>query len=154
MMADEKLKWEQAIQSKYTLIVANDTWDLVELSQNAKALTCKWVYKKKFTSGDPNPKYKARLIAKEFKQEKVVNFDEIFLPLVKMTTLRTILGFVATEDMELVQMDVKTTFLHGDLDEDVYMQQHEGFIQEDARRQELVCKLKKALYILKQSSSQ
>ncbi|MCO5598384.1 hypothetical protein L7F22_052479 [Adiantum nelumboides] len=70
-----------------------------------------------------------------------------------MTTLRTILG-VTIEDMELVQMDVKTAFLHGDLDEDVYMQQLEEFIQEDARCQELVCKLKKALYGLKQSSRQ
>ncbi|MCO5572313.1 hypothetical protein L7F22_026066 [Adiantum nelumboides] len=122
MMADGKLKWEQAMQSEYTLIVADDTWDLVGLPKNPKALHCKWVYKKNFTLGDPNPKYKARLVAKGFKQEKGVNFDEIFLPVVKMTILRTILGLVAIEDMELVQMDVKTTFLHGDLDEEVYMQ--------------------------------
>ncbi|MCO5594819.1 hypothetical protein L7F22_048853 [Adiantum nelumboides] len=69
-----------------------------------------------------------------------------------MTTLRTILGLVAIEDKELVQMDLEIAFLHKDLDEDVYMQQPEGFIQEDARREELVCRLKKALYGLKQGS--
>ncbi|MCO5605177.1 hypothetical protein L7F22_059357 [Adiantum nelumboides] len=133
MMVDDKLKWEQAMQSEYTLIVANDTWDLVELPQNAKALPCNWVYKKKFTLGDPNPKYKARLVAKGFKQEKGVDFDEIVSHVVQMTTLRTILGLVAIEDMERVQIDVKTSFLHGDLNEDVYMQQPEGFTREDAR---------------------
>ncbi|MCO5547800.1 hypothetical protein L7F22_001252 [Adiantum nelumboides] len=152
MMADDKLKWEQTMQSKYTSIVANDTWDLVELSKNAKALPCKWVYKKKFTLGDLNPKYKARLVAKGFKQKQEVDFDGIFSPMVKMTTLRTILGLVAIEDMDLVQMYVKTDSLHEDLDEDVYMQQPKGFIQENARCQELVCKLKKALYGLKQGS--
>ncbi|MCO5597488.1 hypothetical protein L7F22_051566 [Adiantum nelumboides] len=69
-----------------------------------------------------------------------------------MTTLRTVLGLVAIEDMELVQMDVKTTFLHGDLEEDVYMKQPEGF--EQPEREKLVCKLKKALYALKLGSRQ
>ncbi|MCO5561781.1 hypothetical protein L7F22_015405 [Adiantum nelumboides] len=110
------------MQFEYTLIVANDSWDWVELPQSAKTLPCKWVYKKNFTSGDPNPKYKARLVAKGFKQEKEDDFYETFLPVVKMTILRTILGLVAIEDMELIQMDVKTTILDGDLDEDVYMQ--------------------------------
>ncbi|MCO5577560.1 hypothetical protein L7F22_031391 [Adiantum nelumboides] len=101
-MADDKLQWEQAMQSKYTSIVANDTSNLVELPKNAKTLPCNWVYKKKFTSSDPNPKYKPKLVAKGFKQKKGVNFDEIFSPVVKMTTLRTILDLVAIEDMELV----------------------------------------------------
>ncbi|MCO5551262.1 hypothetical protein L7F22_004761 [Adiantum nelumboides] len=74
---------------------------------------------------------------------------ESILIVVKMMTLRTVLGLVAIEDMELVQMDVKTAFLHGDLDDDVYMHQPKGFIQEDARREKLVCKLKKALAGLK-----
>ncbi|MCO5570284.1 hypothetical protein L7F22_024002 [Adiantum nelumboides] len=133
MMADDKLKWEQAMQFAYTLIMANDTWDLVELPKNTKALPCKWVYKKKFTLSDPNPKYKARLVAKGFKQENGVDFDEIFSSMVKMTTLRTILGLVAIEKMELVQMDVKIGFSHRDLDENVYMQHHEGSILENAR---------------------
>ena len=92
------------------------------------------------------------MVAKGFKQQHGVAFDEIFSPVVKMTTLRTVLGLVAIEDMELVQMDVKTAFLHGDLEEDVYMKQPEGF--EQPGQEELVCKLSKALYGLKQGSRQ
>ena len=152
MQMDDCVKWEQAMQSEYDSIVGNDTWDLVELPEGKKPLPCKWVYKKKFTSNDPAPKYKARLVAKGFKQQHGVDFDEIFSPVVKMTTLRTVLGLVAIEDMELVQMDVKIAFLHGDLEEDVYMAQPEGY--EQPGREKLVCKLNKALYGLKQGSRQ
>ena len=152
MQMDDCVKWEQAMQSEYDSIVGNDTWDLIDLPDGKQALPCKWVYKKKFTSDDPEPKYKARLVAKGFKQQHGVDFDEIFSPVVKMTTLRTVLGLVAIEDMELVQMDVKTAFLHGDLEEDVYMKQPEGF--EQPGQEELVCKLNKALYGLKQGSRQ
>ena len=152
MQMDDSVKWEQAMQSEYDSIVGNDTWDLIDLPDGKQALPCKWVYKKKFTSDDPEPKYKARLVAKGFKQQHGVDFDEIFSPVVKMTTLRTVLGLVAIEDMELVQMDVKTAFLHGDLEEDVYMKQPEGF--EQPGQEELVCKLNKALYGLKQGSRQ
>ncbi|MCO5561943.1 hypothetical protein L7F22_015569 [Adiantum nelumboides] len=157
MQMDDSVKWEQAMQSEYNLIVANETWDFVELPSGKNALPCKWVYKKKYTSEDLEPnKYKARLVAKGFKQQKGVNFDEIFSPLIKMTTLCTVLGLVAFQDMELVQMDVKTAFLHGDLDETVYMKQPEGFSNEPTKpnKSKLVCKLKEALYGLKKGSRQ
>ena len=64
---DDSVKWEQAMQSEYNSIVANETWDLVELPKGKNALPCKWVYKKKYTAEDPEPKYKARLVAKGFK---------------------------------------------------------------------------------------
>ncbi|MCO5569629.1 hypothetical protein L7F22_023345 [Adiantum nelumboides] len=118
---DDSVKWEQAMQSEYNLIIANETWELTKLPQGKQALPCKWVFKKKYTIEDPNPKYKARLVAKGFKQKKGVDFDEIFSPVVKMTTLRLVLGLVATEYLELNEMDVKMAFLHGDLEEDVYM---------------------------------
>jgi ATP-binding cassette subfamily B (MDR/TAP) protein 1 len=70
-----------------------------------------------------NPKYKAHIVAKGFRQEYgVVDFDEVFSPVVKMTTLHFLLGVVALEDLELLQLDVKTTFLHGDLDDEIYME--------------------------------
>ena len=105
----------------------NQTRNLVQLPAGQKVLSCKWVYRLKITPGDAKPKYKARLVAKVFKQEKGVDFDEIFSPVVKMTTLRTVLALVACQDMDLVQMDMKTAFLHGDLHEDIYMQQPEGY---------------------------
>ena len=98
------------------------------------------------------PKYKARLVAKGYKQEYGIDFEEIFSPVVKLTTLRMMLGLVATQDLELVQMDVKTTFLHGDLDEEIYMQQPEGYAK--SGKEHLVCKLCKSLYGLKQEPRQ
>ncbi|MCO5608388.1 hypothetical protein L7F22_062597 [Adiantum nelumboides] len=119
---EDSVKWEQAMQSKYNSIIANETWELTELPEGKQALPCKWVYKKKYTAKDPKPKYKARLVAKGFKKKKGIDFDEIFSPLVKMTTtLHLVLEIVVIEDLELIQMDVKIAFLHGDLDEDVYM---------------------------------
>lgn len=98
---------------------------------------------------DGKPNYKARLVAKGFKQYQGVDFDEIFSPVVRMTTLRCVLPLVA-KDMDLVQMDVKTTFLHDDLHEDIYMHQQEGFVDK-GKKHLLVCKLKKSLYGLKQA---
>ena len=121
----------------------NQTWDLVQLPNGKNALPCKWVYRLKIIV-DAKPRHKARLVAKGFKQEYGVDFDEIFSRVVKMTTLRTLLALVASQDMELVQMDVKTAFLHGDLHEEIYMQQPEGYKVKG--KEKLVCKLKKSLY--------
>jgi ATP-binding cassette subfamily B (MDR/TAP) protein 1 len=74
-------------------IRANGTWDLVELPRNRKALPCKWVYRLKQVSDSSDPKYKARIVAKGFRQEHGVDFDEIFCPVVKMSTLRFLLGW-------------------------------------------------------------
>ena len=109
-------------------ICANKTWDLVELPKSQRALPCKWVYRLKEMSDSTNPKYKARLVAKGFRQEYGVNFDKNFSPVVKMTTLRFMLDVVAADNLELIQLDVKTTFLHGDLQEEIYMEEPKGFV--------------------------
>ena len=145
---DDSEIWEMAMQFEYNLALANKTWDLTPFPKGKQALPCKWVYKKKYTAKDLKPKYKARLVAKGFKQKQGVDFDDIFSRMVKMTTLCLVLGLVVIEDMKLIQIDVKTTFLHGDLDEDVYMKQLESFVMklEHPTKGELVCRLKKALY--------
>ena len=99
----------------------NSTWELVSFPNGKRALPCKWVYKLKVIANDGKPKYKAIFVAKGFRQQQGVNFEEIFSLVIKMTTLHCVLMLAAREDMELVQMDVKTTFLHGDLHEDIYM---------------------------------
>ncbi|MCO5549306.1 hypothetical protein L7F22_002774 [Adiantum nelumboides] len=124
-------------------------WKLVKLPQGKKALPCKW-YRYKITTHDCQSKYKASLVAKGFKQEKGVDFDEVFSSVVKMTTLKCFLALVAKMDLELHQMDVKTVFLHGDLNEEIYMQQPKGFVEKG--KEALVCLLLKSLYGLKQSS--
>ena len=93
----------------------NKTWDLVKLLKSRCALPCKWVYTLKETFDSTAPKFKHRLVAKGFRQEYGVDFDEFFSLVVKITTLHFMLGIVATENLELIQLDVKTTFLHGDL---------------------------------------
>ena len=151
LLREDKASWELAMKVEMDSLKQNQTWDLVQLPKGKKALPCKWVYRLKITR-DAKTRHKARLVAKGFKQEYGVDFDEIFSPVVKMTTLRTLLALVASEDMELVQMDVKTAFLHGDLHEEIYMQQPEGY--EVQGKAKLVCKLKKSLYGLKQAPRQ
>ena len=97
-------------------------------------------------------KFKARLVVKGFGQKEGVDFDEIFSPVVKMTSIRVILGMAASMDLEVEQLDVKTAFLHGDLEEEIYMEQPEGFEVEG--KEHMVCKLKKSLYGLKQAPRQ
>jgi hypothetical protein len=93
--------------------------------------------------------YKARLVVKGFAHKKGIDFDEIFSHVVKMTSVRNILSRVAIEDLNLEQLDVKTTFLHGDLEEEIYMQQPQGY--EVKGKDNLVCGLKKSLYGLKKA---
>ena len=97
-------------------------------------------------------KYKVRLVVKGFQQKEGIDFDEFFSLVVKMMSIRVVLGLVASLDLELEQMDVKTTFLHGDLDEEIYMEQPDGF--KVPKKEYLVCKLKKSLYGLKQAPRQ
>ncbi|MCO5612673.1 hypothetical protein L7F22_066942 [Adiantum nelumboides] len=106
----------------------------------------------KHIADDLEPKDKEKLVTKGFKQKKGVDFDEMFL--VKMNTLQILLGLVAIEGMGFIQLDVKTSFLHGDPEEDVYMVQPEGFEvkPEKSTKAKFVCRLQKSLYGLKQSS--
>ena len=102
----------------------------MELPEGKRAIGCKWAYKKKESvSKKEGEKFKARLVEKGYSHKKGVDYDDIFSLVVRHTFIRTVLGLVAHFDMQLEQMDVKTIFLHGDLEELVYMVQPEGFIQ-------------------------
>ena len=105
----------------------NQTYELVKLPKGKKALKNKWVFKLKKDGKGNTMKYKARLVVKGFQQKEGIDFDEIFSPVVKMMSIRVVLGLVASLDLELEQMDVKTAFLHGDLDEEIYIEQRDGF---------------------------
>ncbi|KAG8483260.1 hypothetical protein CXB51_022251 [Gossypium anomalum] len=106
-----------------------------------KTVRCKWVFKKKEgTPGVEEPKYKARLVAKGYSQVPGVDFTDVFSPVVKHSSIRALLGIVAMHDLELEQLDVKTAFLHGELEEDIYMQQPEGFTVSE--KEDYVCLLK------------
>jgi len=116
---------------------------LVDLLKDSKAIGCRWVFHKK-----DNEQHNSSLVAKGYAQKKGIDYNETFLFVVKHTSIRMLLAIIAQFDLELKQMDVKTTFLHGELEEKIYMKQHEGYIQED--KENKVCLLKKSLYGLKQ----
>ena len=147
MGSSDSSKWICAMDEEMQSLMKNQTWELVPLPQGNRAIGCKWIYKVK-----DDGRYKARLVAKGFAQRKGKEYDEIFAPVVRHTSIWILLALVAIYDLELEQLDVKTAFLHGDLDEDIYMEQPEGFVVEG--KSELVCKLKKSLYGLKQSPRQ
>ena len=147
----DKEKWMHAMHDEMSSLRKNDTYELVELPKGKHVLKNKWVFKLK-NSDDKSMKYKARLVVKGFSQMKGIDFDEIFSPVVKLSSIRIALGLVASMNLELEQLDVKTAFLHGDLNEEIYMEQPEGF--EENGKEHLVCKLKKSLYGLKQAPRQ
>ncbi|KAG8480600.1 hypothetical protein CXB51_024784 [Gossypium anomalum] len=121
--ADSK-KWMFAMQEEMESLHKNKTWDLVKLSKGKKTVHCKWVFKKKEgTLGVEEPRYKVWLVAKGYSQIPGVDFTDVFSPVVKHISIRALLGIVAMHDLELEQLDVKTTFLHGELEEDIYIQQ-------------------------------
>ena len=126
----------------------NDTWTLAHLPKGKKAIGCKWVYAKKEGSSIGNIRFKARLVTNEYAQFEGIDYNEVFSPVVKHSSIRILLALVAQLDLDLVQMNVETTFLYGDLDEEIYMTQPLGF--KAAEKEDLVCKLKKSLYGLKQ----
>jgi hypothetical protein len=97
-------------------------------------------------------RFKARLVAKGYTQKEGIDYNEVFSLVVKHSSIRVLLALVAQFDLELVQLDVKTVFLHGDLEEDIYMTQPEGF--KVASKKNLVCTLNRSLYGLKQSPRQ
>ena len=101
----------------------NETWELTYRPFNKGVIPCKWVYNKKF-SGENNEKvkFKTRLVVKSFKQKEGVDYTKKISPVVKHTSVRVLLAIVACEDLELEQMNVITTFLHGSLEEDLYME--------------------------------
>ena len=147
----DKQSWLKAMHEEMNSLNKNKTYDLVELPKGKKVLKNKWVFKLK-KDGDKLVKYKARLVVKGFSQKQEINFDEIFFPVVKMSSIWVVLGLVASLDLELEQLDVKTNFLHGDLKEEIYMDQPEGFKLK--RKEHMVCKLIKSLYGLKQAPRQ
>ena len=126
---------------------------MVKLPIGRHVVGCKWIFKRK--TGIPGAeviRYKARLVAKGYSQKEGVHYNEIFSPVVRHTSIRVLLAVVAHQNLELEQLDVKTAFLHGELEEDILMKQPEGFIVQG--KEDHVCQLQRSLYGLKQSPRQ
>jgi hypothetical protein len=146
-----KQSWQAAMDIEMASLEKAGTYILTTLPADRQAIGCKWVYKTKRGAAGQITKYKARLVAKGYAQRYGVDYEETYAPVARYTSIRAILALTAHHNWELHQMDVKSAYLNGDLEEDIYMQQPEGYEQIGENQQQLVCKLIKSLYGLKQA---
>jgi hypothetical protein len=152
MRSAHSSKWLEAMEDEMKSTSSNDVWALVEIPKGAKTVGCKWVYKIKCDSRGNIEKYKARLVEKGYTQIEGVDYNETFSPVSCKDSFRIIMALVEHFGLELHQMDVKTAFLNGDFEENVYMKQPKGFVVNG--KEHMGCRLKKSIYGLKQASRQ
>ena len=141
-------EWQEATNSEYESLMQNKTWELTQKPNGRKTVCSKWIFKVKVGENGVE-RFKSRLVAKGYSQKYGIDYCETFSPVVRLTSLRTMLAYAVKNDMFIHQMDVETAFLNGDLEEEIYMEQPEGYVKPG--NEHLVCKLKKSLYGLKQS---
>ena len=125
--------WKEAITSEIDFILHNHTWELVGLPSGCKPLSSEWIFKRKRKVDGSIDKYKARLVIKGYRQTEGLDYFDMYSPMMRINSTRMVLAIATLRDLEVHQMDVKTTFLNGDLNEEIYMEQPEGF---SAPRQE------------------
>ncbi|KAM1087183.1 hypothetical protein ACFX2B_012591 [Malus domestica] len=142
-------KWRKAMDEEIEAIQKNDTWELIILLKGHKAIRVKWVYKTKKNANREVERYKARLVANGYSQRAGIDYDKVFAPVARLETIRLLISLAAQNKWKIQQMDVKSAFLNGVLEEEVYIQQPPGY--EIKRHEDKVLKLKKAPYGLKQA---
>ena len=144
---EEQKKWHEAMHEEIKSLQQRNVWELVDLPSNRQPIKGRWVYAVK-----SDGRIKARFVAKGFTQIFGIDFEETFSPVARFETVRLLLSLAALEDWEIEALDVKTAFLYGELDEEIYMEQPEGFKVKGAETK--VCRLRKAIYGLKQAALQ
>ena len=140
--------WDNSMTLEVVALEDSHTWDITDLPPGKAALNSLWVYKIKYNADGTIKRHKSRLVVKGNKQVAGTYYNETFAPVVKMTTIRTLLRLVAAKNWEVCQMDVQNAFLHGDFEEEVYMKLPPGFRHTHPGK---VCRLRKSLYGLKQA---
>jgi hypothetical protein len=140
--------WRKAMDQEIESIENNDTWELTTLPKGANSIGVKWIFKTKMNEKGEIEKYKARLVAKGYSQKHGIDYNEVFAPVARWDTIRIILALAAKENWKIFQLDVKSAFLHGELVEDIYVDQPPGYQKGNANE---VYKLRKALYGLRQA---
>ena len=148
MKSEHAEEWKKAVQNELASMEKMKVFSPTRKPKGANVIKCKWVFKIKRNADGSVKKYKARLVAKGFTQKYGIDYDEVFAPVARYTTLRILLTIAAHEDWDLEQSDVTTAFLNADLDENIYMEMPEGL---ETGREDSVMKLNKSLYGLKQS---
>lgn len=141
-------KWKIAMDEEINSLHKNKTWKLVDLPDGRKLIDNRWVYRVKLGPNGDIERYKARLVVRGFTQRYGIDYEETFSPVVKFTSIRALLSIAAAGNLKIAQFDIKTAFLYGHLQEEIYMHQPQGYKDSTGR----VCKLEKSLYGLKQAS--
>ncbi|UYV68405.1 hypothetical protein LAZ67_5004222 [Cordylochernes scorpioides] len=141
--------WRKAMKEEFDSLIENKTWELVDPPKGQNVIGSKWVFRRKYSSDGSLERYKARLVAKGYSQKYGIDYEETFAPVVRHSTIRTVLALAVEYDLLVHQMDVQSAFLNGDVKEEIYMTQPENF--ESKKYPRRVCKLKKAIYGLKQA---
>ena len=145
LSCSEKQNWKEAMKDEFQSLQANQVWDLVTPPKDCKVINCKWVFKCKLGEQGQVERYKARLVAQGYSQRPGIDYEETFSPVVRFESVRSVIALAAHGNMKLHQMDVKTAFLNGELHEEVFIKQPEGFVEKD--KENLVCRLKKSIAI-------
>jgi hypothetical protein len=145
----QKKEWADAMTKEYQSIIKNDVWEIVPRLKRKYVVSSKWFFKIKHATDGSIETYKERFVACGFSQKEGIDYEETFSPVSRYTSIKTIIALAAKMKGKLHQMDVKTAFLNGVIEEEVYIEQPQGFEVEDMKNH--VCKLKKALYELKQA---
>ena len=121
--------WNEAVQSEMDYIMSNETWEVVDHPYGCKPVECKWVFKKKLRPDSTIEKYKTRLVAKGYTQKEGKDYFYTYSPVARLMTIRVLLSLAASYDLLVHQkMDVKIAFLNGELEEEIYMDQSDGFV--------------------------
>lgn len=149
--ANKLQHWHDAMNAEIAALQDNHTWVITDLPSNKVPIGCKWVYKVKLKADGSIERYKAWLVAKGYTQCEGLDYYETFSPVAKLTTVRCLLALAASHGWFLHQLDVNNAFLHGELNEKVYMKLPLGYVVKGENK---VCKLTKSLYGLKQASRQ
>ncbi|GKD76345.1 zinc finger, CCHC-type containing protein, partial [Tanacetum coccineum] len=147
MKSQDLAFWKEAINDKMDSIMSNNTWVLADLPQGCKPLGCKWIFKRKLKLDGTIEKFKARLVIQGFKQKSGIDYFDTYTPVARISNIRLLIAMASIHNLIIHQMDVKTSFLNAELDDEVYMNQPQGFIMPGIENK--VCKLIKYLYELK-----
>lgn len=151
LKSDQRDEWLQAMDDEIQGLVKQGTWEIVDLPEGRRAIKCKWVFKLKTDETGEVERFKARLVAKGFSQIQGIDYEETFAPVARLESWRYLVALAAHLDWEIHQIDFDQAYLNGELDEEIYMEQPEGF---EVGASGKVCRLRKALYGLKQAGRQ
>ena len=146
LQSEEAEEWQQAMESEMHALMNNQTCELVKLPADRRAISCRWLFKRKLGDNGSVARHKARLVVRGFSQIPGLDFMETFAPVARAESIRTILSIIAHEDLEACQLDVATAFLNAPVQDKIFMEQPPHFSDGTAR----VCRLKKSLYGLRQ----